>query len=80
MSQWADGDTQLVVNGSEKTATNYSSGAGSTSNTTSDVVTIGSLTSSVIDGFVGELIVYASDQSANRAGIEANINDFYTIY
>jgi hypothetical protein len=27
-----------------------------------------------------ELIIYASDQSANRAAIEANINAFYSIY
>ena len=27
-----------------------------------------------------EYIVYNSDQSANRAAIEANINDFYSIY
>jgi len=29
---------------------------------------------------VKEIIIYQSDQSANRAGIEANINDFYSIY
>jgi len=27
-----------------------------------------------------ELIIYDSDQSANRAGIETNINDAYNIY
>lgn len=27
-----------------------------------------------------ELIVYSTDQSTNRAGIEANINDYYSIY
>ena len=27
-----------------------------------------------------EIIVYLSDQSANRAGIETNINDYYSIY
>ena len=27
-----------------------------------------------------ELIIYPSDQSANRAGIEANLNDHYSIY
>lgn len=32
------------------------------------------------DGKLGEIIIYPSDQSANRAAIEANINDFYSIY
>ena len=27
-----------------------------------------------------EIIIYTSDQSANRAGIETNINDFYSIF
>jgi len=31
-------------------------------------------------GTFSEVILYASDQSANRAAIEANINDFYSIY
>jgi len=33
--------------------------------------------------FIGEqqeLVIYASDQSSNRSGIETNINDFYSIY
>ena len=32
------------------------------------------------DGLLQEIIVYPSDQSANRTGIEANINDYYNIY
>jgi hypothetical protein len=31
-------------------------------------------------GSIQEVIVYASDQSANRTGIEGNINDYYNIY
>jgi hypothetical protein len=31
-------------------------------------------------GYLPEYILYPSDQSANRADIEANINDFYSIY
>ena len=31
-------------------------------------------------GNVQELVIYPSDQSSNRAGIESNINDYYTIY
>jgi hypothetical protein len=33
-----------------------------------------------MDGNIQELVMYESDQSANRAGIEANINTHYTIY
>ena len=32
------------------------------------------------DGNMQEIILYTSDQSANRAAIETNINDYYTIY
>jgi hypothetical protein len=33
-----------------------------------------------LNGNVGELIFYTSDQSFNRTGIETNINNFYSIY
>ena len=33
-----------------------------------------------LDGTYQEMIFYNSDQSANRTGIESNINDFYSIY
>ena len=29
---------------------------------------------------IHEIIIYPSDQSANRTGIESNINDYYSIY
>jgi hypothetical protein len=32
------------------------------------------------EGAVQEIILYPSDQSSNRTGIETNINDFYSIY
>ncbi len=32
------------------------------------------------DCYIFEYIAYDSDQSANRAGLEANINAFYTIF
>lgn len=34
----------------------------------------------VLDGKMQELIIYPNDQSANRTGIETNINDHYSIY
>jgi hypothetical protein len=32
------------------------------------------------EGYISELIIYDSDQSANRSGIETNINNHYNIY
>ena len=32
------------------------------------------------NGKIGEIIIYPSDQTANRVGIETNINDAYSIY
>jgi hypothetical protein len=37
-------------------------------------------TSQYIDGTIQEIIIYNFDQSSNRTGIEANINDYYNIY
>jgi hypothetical protein len=34
----------------------------------------------VLGGRIGELIIYGSNQSSNRTGIENNINDYYNIY
>ena len=33
-----------------------------------------------MDGTIQEVIVYGSDQSSNRTGIESNINTYYSIY
>jgi len=33
-----------------------------------------------LNGKLAELIIYTSDQSSNRTGIESNINTYYTIY
>ena len=66
---------------------NSSEGSDSFSKTntiTPDTATIGirsdDLTSSALGGLLQELILYPSDQSSNRSGIETNINDFYDIY
>ena len=49
-----------------------------------DQVTIGAnaanTTNGLMLGTINEIIVYGSDQSANRVGIEANINAAYSIY
>ena len=36
--------------------------------------------SSNMNGKINELVIYSTDQTANRAGIELHINSFYTIY
>lgn len=36
--------------------------------------------SNTLDGNIQEFILYPSNQSSNRTGIETNINDFYSIY
>ena len=46
------------------------------------LTTLGSLgnTFSPYTGYVGELVMYATNQLTNRTGIESNINTYYTIY
>jgi len=34
----------------------------------------------LMNGYIQEIIIYTSDQSSNRTNIEANINNFYSIY
>jgi hypothetical protein len=46
-----------------------------------DEMTLGaSISGGRYDGKFAEFIIYPSDQSANRVGIETNINDHYNIY
>lgn len=57
-------------------------GASSAINTTTSL-RIGSasyISSGIMNGNFSELIIYKSDQTSNRSGIETNINDFYSIY
>ena len=79
---WSGGNVQLFENGTGATATAFSSGAGSTSDTINSPFTIGRLgaASSYWNGTADEIILYLSDESANREGIETNINDHYNIY
>ena len=49
---------------------------------TGNAITLNYLNRSVTpdDKKIKEIIIYTSDQSSNRTGIETNINDFYSIY
>jgi len=33
-----------------------------------------------LNGYIQEIIIYPTDESSNRVGIETNINDYYSIY
>jgi hypothetical protein len=62
-----------------------SDSGGSAPNNTIHGYSVGALNTvgtngSFMDGTLAEVIVYNSDQSANRVGIEANINAHYDIY
>ncbi|NQY44050.1 MAG: hypothetical protein HRT87_11990 [Legionellales bacterium] len=48
----------------------------------SEILKIGYLSGTIAenDGYLSELIIYDSDQSSNREGIETNINNRYSIY
>jgi len=54
-------------------------GVRSFSNAVNQVLTIGSLTSNIyaLDGSINELIIYPTDQRANRVVIEANIDQYF---
>jgi len=58
------------------------SGTNGTIDTVTSEIRIGSGNSDVLafDGAISEIIIYKSDQSANRAAIEDNINAHYNIY
>ena len=78
--KYNSGDNDIFVNA----IASGSSATASPINTTYGY-NIGSLndagaSSGFINGRIREVIIYDSDQSANRVGIETNINDFYSIY
>jgi len=72
--------TTLFIDGTSKTDLgSIGTGGGNNSKNTfgvrNDV-----LASSYFSGKFQEIVIYDSDQSSNRTGIETNINDFYSIY
>jgi hypothetical protein len=72
-----DSEAYLYQNGTNvATELNFQL-AGNSSNTSSSLVEFGS---NGFDGTIREIIIYPSDQSANRVAIETNINDHYDIY
>ena len=63
----------------------FRNGSGSSSNPITDIsssTAINRISSSSLsyEGYIQEMVIYASDQSSNRTGVETNINTFYSIY
>lgn len=71
-------DERFYFNGSEQTA---SSGTGIGSGVLQSII-LGSLNETIgrTPINIQEIIVYPSDQSSNRTGIETNINNYFNIY
>ena len=65
---WLDGTSKGTVSSADQYAALSSGGIGAYNAT------------GRFDGKIKEIIIYDSDQSANRTGIEANINGRYSIY
>jgi hypothetical protein len=79
-SNWVSGNSQAHINGTQ-VDTNSASFSGS--GNTGVPFWIGNdsqATTRAADGKLQEVIVYNTDQSTNRTGIETNINDYYKIY
>ena len=72
-------NTRLYWNGAELTRTIAVAPIGTWTQPTGNFLNIAGPTSfSMLD--LKELVFWNSDQSANRSGIETNMNDFYSIY
>lgn len=81
ITQGATGTMANYINGSVgTTATSVASGLSGTIVTTIGTVYQASGLSFYYEGSLGEIIVYAINQSSNQAAIESNINAYYGIY
>jgi hypothetical protein len=79
--QFKSGASESYINGGvNSTLSNTWTSAGTNTFTKSTIGSDQSTPGRNMDGKLAELIVYESDQSANRAAIEANINNQYDIY
>ena len=78
---WANASAYLYFNGTEVGNDTSFLTAGNTEDTASTTIAIGGETDILSSDFKAkEFIIYNTDQSANRAAIEANINNQYSIY
>lgn len=80
-SAYANGSVGIYENGSNLvTALLPSSGTTPATSGLGGTIGAGSPTVQFFNGIITELIMYKSDQSANRTAIETNINNYYNIY
>lgn len=63
-----------------KNGSNIVSGNAGTNSLSNLIIGSPSFSSQRFDGKIQELVLYSSDQSSNRTGIESNINTHYSIY
>jgi hypothetical protein len=73
-------NTGYYVNGSAISTKSLVQGNADSNNTTNPLVIGSGGGTDVHTGYLSELIIYRSNQSANRSGIESNINTNYSIY
>ena len=79
-ANWVSGNSKAHINATQVDSDNTSfSGSGNTG-VQFWIGNDSQGTSRAADGKLQEIIVYTSDQSSNRTGIETNINDYYSIY
>lgn len=79
------GDKFLLYQNSTLLSLGASSGSVTSFNDSSADIVIGAqlASSNLVNNLTGkiqEIIIYPSDQSSNRGNIEANVNDYYSIY
>jgi len=72
-------DSSMFVDGSAATA---GAAASRTLNTTNSTVNVGGGAGGGgnFSGTIQEILIWASDQSSNRTGIESNVNGYFSIY
>ena len=70
----------MFLDGSSVTRTGGTDGTIDTTGGNANIGAFGSGSPTKYDGRIAEIIVYNSDESANRVGIETNINDYYQIF
>jgi len=77
---WASGASALHVNASQRATDTSTWTAGGDTNVVFSIGSDGAGEVDYLEGTLQELLVYTTDQSANREGIESNVNNFYSIY
>jgi hypothetical protein len=71
-------DIKMYINNTQKTITSQGS-FGTSQLTINSIGTYGKIIS-YTHGYISEAIIYKTNQLANRTGINANINSYYSIF